>query len=147
MPLHLTNDVCRQIQCFGYTGEVSVQDMEDCRSRGFWPPLTCDDERCRPYPQCSRGSEMFLEPNPATGLMMPSLPQIVEDVPLPPSALQSVLPSITPPDGPEPGPLCPSTGAQYVYTDPLCRLGAWVDHNRVMAVALVLGVYWLSRRS
>ena len=147
MPLHLTNDVCRQIQCFAYTGEVSAQDMEDCQSRGFWPPLTCADERCKPYPQCTHSGELFLVPNPSTNLLMPTMPQIVEDAPINPASLQSVMPSVSPStENQEPGPLCPSAGARYNYTDPVCKMGQWLTDNPVMGLVLVAGVFLLAKK-
>lgn len=146
MPLHLTNDVCRQIQCFAYTGEVSAQDMEDCQSRGFWPPLTCADERCKPYPQCTHEGELFLIPNPSTNLLMPTMPQIVEDVPIDPASLQAVMPTVLPPPSNKPGPLCASAGARYVQTDAICRMGEWLTDNPLAGIVLVAGVFLLARK-
>lgn len=147
MPLHLTNDTCRQIQCFAYHGEVSAQDYEDCRSRGFWPPLTCADERCLPYEKCRQSGDLFLTGEPSTAVPMPPLPQIVQDTPLTPDSLTTVFPSATPPPSNEPGPLCPSTGTQYILADPLCRLGEWLKANQGLALAAVVGVWLLARQS
>jgi hypothetical protein len=147
MPLHLTSDACRRIQCFAYHGEVSAQDYEDCKQRGFWPPLTCADERCQPYEKCREAGYLFLTGEPQTNVPLPPLPQIVQNTPLDPASLQSVLPSATPPPSNEPGPLCPSTGTRYTFSDPFCRLGEWLGANQGLAILAVLGVWFLASRS